>query len=424
MLIRKLALISFIFISAILVTNGWPWTPDGIARIRLTWEKDPSTTMKIIWDAKSRKGIDQKLYFDVVDHGRNYRDYSQSRSLTSLVKFKGMYNATVHLEDLNPETKYFFVIKSSRGEISKRYWFETISDSPNSRLSIISGGDSRNNRTPRLAGNRLVAKLRPHFVLFGGDMTSWDTSSQWETWFSDWQETISADGRITPIVPARGNHERSNDSISNLFGTNSGVYYGLSFGSNLLRTYTLNSESSISGDQYSWLKRDLEVNKNFTWKLAQYHRPMRPHVRKKKENDRIYQTWGQVFFNYGVDLVTESDSHIVKTTYPVRPTTAPGHDEGFVVDNERGTVYVGEGCWGAPLRSNDDNKSWTKASASFNQFKLIHLDSKGLIARTVRVDNSNEVGTLTDATRFDLPSNLKLWEQGLVELSPRTYGRE
>ena len=424
MLIRKLALISFLFISAILVTNGWPWTPDGVSRIRITWDKDPSTTMKIIWDAHSIKGTNQKLYFDVIDHGQNFRDYAQSRSLTSLSKFKGMYNATVYLENLNPDTKYFFVIKTSKGEVSKRFWFETISDSPSSRLSIIAGGDSRNNRAPRIAGNKLVAKIRPHFVLFGGDMTSRDNSSQWKNWFSDWQETISPDGRITPIVAARGNHEKSNESISKLFGTNAGVYYGLSFGTDLLRTYTLNSESSVSGDQYTWLKRDLAANKNFTWKIAQYHKPMRPHVRKKKENDRIYQTWGQVFFNYGVDLVSESDSHAVKTTYPVRPTTLPGHVEGFVIDNERGTVYVGEGCWGAPLRTNNDDKSWTKASGSFNQFKLIHLDSKGLIARTIRVDNHKEVEALTDANRFDLPKNIWLWDEGLVELSPRAYGRD
>ena len=46
-------------------------------------------------------------------------------------------------------------------------------------------------------------------------------------------------------------------------------------------------------------------------------------------------------------------------------------------------------------------KSWTKASGKFNQFKLIHLDPKGLTARTIRVDNSDEVEALTDETRFD-----------------------
>ncbi|WP_127717004.1 metallophosphoesterase family protein [Halobacteriovorax sp. HLS] len=421
MLIRKLAFISLITIVA---AFAWPWSKDGISRIRLTWEKDPSTTMKIIWDAQAQKGVSQKLYFDTVDHGRNYEEYSNKVSLTRFYKFKGMYNAVVHLENLSPETKYYFVIRSSQGVVSKRYWFETISDRSDTKLSIISGGDSRNNRTPRVKGNKLVAKLRPHFVLFGGDMTSIDISSQWEKWFNDWQHTISADGRITPIVAARGNHERSNESVSKLFGTSPGVFYALSFGGDLLRAYTLNSESSITGDQYEWLKTDLARNMNHTWKIAQYHRPMRPHVKKKSENDRIYHSWGKEFFKYGVDLVTESDSHTVKTTRPIAPSNSAGHDEGFVVDEERGTVYIGEGCWGAPLRSNDDDKSWTVASGSFNQFKLIHLDSHQLIARTIKVDNANQVAALTDENRFDLPANLSVWNEGEVELSPRVYGRQ
>jgi hypothetical protein len=424
MLIRKLALTSIVSLVTIFSVFGWPWTEDSVSRIRMTWSDDPSTTAQIIWDGGSRKAKSQKLYFDIIDHGRNYRDYAHSISLSSLDKFKGMYNATVKLKGLNPETKYYFVIRTSKGKVSKRYWFETISDSPNTRLSIISGGDSRNNRTPRVNANKLVSKLKPHFVFFGGDMTSIDSSSQWEKWFTDWQHTITSDGKITPIVAARGNHERDNESVSRLFKTNAGVYYALNFGGNLLRAYTLNSESSVSGNQYQWLKTDLKNNPNYTWKIAQYHKPMRPHVAKKKENYRIYQTWGQVFYNYGVDLVSESDSHTVKTTYPIRPTTAPGHDEGFVIDEDRGTVYIGEGCWGAPLRTNNDNKSWTQASGSFNQFKLIHLDSKKMIVRTVKVDNQIDVEDLSLENRFDLPRNLSVWEKGLVELSARDYGRK
>lgn len=420
MLIRKLALIS---IFTALSVFAWPWTEDSVSRLRITWSDDPSTTANIIWDAGSRKASSQKLYFGLIDHGTKYRKYSNSISLSKLDKFKGMYNATVRLKNLQPDTKYFFVIRTSKGKLSKRYWFETISNDSTTRLSIISGGDSRNNRTPRVNANKLVAKLKPHFVFFGGDMTSIDSSSQWEKWFNDWQHTISSDGRITPIVAARGNHERSNESISRLFSTNSGVYYALSFGGDLLRAYTLNSESSVSGNQYQWLKKDLKENMSYTWKMAQYHKPMRPHVAKKKENDTIYQTWGQVFFNYGVDLVTESDSHTVKTTFPIRPTTAPGHDEGFVIDEDRGTVYIGEGCWGAPLRGNNDDKSWTQASGSFNQFKLIHLDNKQMTIRTVKVDSQSSVSELKLENRFDIPKNLELWSEGLVKLVSRDYGR-
>ena len=81
-----------------------------------------------------------------------------------------MQNIFVQLKDLIPDTKYYFVIKYN-DFISKRYWFETLPDHPNKKLSFISGGDSRNNRTTRKNANKLVAKLKPHAVFFGGDLT-------------------------------------------------------------------------------------------------------------------------------------------------------------------------------------------------------------------------------------------------------------
>lgn len=426
MLIRKLAIFVLLVLtscSGIVAVKGWPWTKDTVSKIRLTWSEDPSTTMKIIWDTKSASGKAQKFYYGLVDHGTNYADYEFKRPLDAFYKYKGMNNAFVHLKNLIPDTKYYFVIKTSKGKLSKRYWFQTMSQSENSRISVIAGGDSRNNRTPRVAANKLVSKLRPHFVLFGGDMTSRDSSSQWEEWFIDWQHTISSDGRITPVVVARGNHERSNESISKLFGTSHGVYYGLTFGTNLLRTYTLNSESAVTGNQLTWLRNDLKKNSDVTWKIAQYHKPMRPHTKNKSENDRIYQAWAPLFYKYGVNIVAESDSHTVKSTYPVRPSSSAGHDEGFVRDDKNGTIYVGEGCWGAPLRRNNDNKSWTMASGSFNQFKWIFIDKGGIDLRTIKVDNANEVESLTDSNRFDIPRNLKIWNPtagSVISLSPRT----
>ncbi len=409
--------------SGIVAVNGWPWTRDTVSKIRITWSQDPATSMKIIWDTKSASGKKQTLHYGVVDHGRNYREYTNKRRLDSFINYKGMNNAFVHLTNLNPDTKYYFVIRTSKGDLSKRYWFQTMSQSENARLSVVAGGDSRNNRTPRIAANKLVSKLRPHFVLFGGDMTSRDSSGQWEEWFSDWQHTISKDGRITPIIPARGNHERSNESISRLFGTSHGVYYALTFGTNLLRTYTLNSESSVTGNQLTWLKEDLAKNFGVTWKIAQYHKPMRPHTKNKSENDRIYRAWAPLFYKYGVDLVAESDSHTVKSTYPVRPTVKNGNDEGFIRDDVNGTVYVGEGCWGAPLRRNNDDKVWTRASGSFNQFKWMFIDKSGIDLRTIMVDNANEVSALTDSTRFEKPDNLQVWNPksgNVISLSPRT----
>ena len=93
------------------------------------------------------------------------------------------------------------------------------------------------------------------------------------------------------------------------------VYYALTFGDDLVRIYTLNSEISVAGDQAKWLQNDLETNssKN-SWNFAQYHTPIRPHQSGKSENNDQYAAWAGLFYKHGVKLVFESDSHMVKTT--------------------------------------------------------------------------------------------------------------
>ncbi|MEL6534599.1 MAG: Ig-like domain-containing protein [Bacteroidota bacterium] len=146
-----------------------------------------------------------------------------------------------------------------------------------------------------------------------------------------------------------------------------------------------------------------------TWKIAQYHKPMRPHVSSKSEGNNQYNNWASLFYNYGVKLVVECDAHTVKSTWPVRPSTSGGSDEGFVRDDTYGTVYVGEGCWGAPLRSNNDNKNWTRNSGAFNQIKWIFVDQSKIETRTLRTDNAANVGSVSDSDIFRAPSNLDIW---------------
>ena len=375
-------------------------------KYRLSLRGNPATSIVIGWNQTS--GNSPTVYYGTTDYGTTYSNYPSSKSPDRTVSYKGMNNTFARLTDLQPNTAYYFVIKDSQGT-SERFWFKT-APADKSRLSFIAGGDSRNNRTPRQNANRLVAKLKPHAVLFGGDMTDSDSSSQWQTWFNDWQLTTASDGRMFPIVAARGNHEDSNNSIYNLFDVpSSSVYYAITFGDNLVRTYTLNTEISISGNQTSWLQNDLNANSGAIWKIAQYHKPMRPHVSYKSEGNSQYNNWAQLFYDKNVKLVIECDAHTVKTTWPVRPSTGSGSDEGFVRDDQNGTVYAGEGCWGAPLRSNDDNKNWTRNSARFNQFKWIFIDEEKIETRTIRVDNASQVGSVSNNNVFQIPSNLDIW---------------
>ncbi len=395
--------ILYLFLILFFQNQLWSMTD----RYRCMWREDPATTMTIGWEQVS--GVDPVIYYDEYDGGTEPLNYGFSKSPNRKVWSKGMHNHFARLTNLRPNTTYYFIIKDSEGT-SARMSFKTVPDNPYERLSIIAGGDSRNHRKARRNANLLVSKLRPHAVMFGGDMTGGDIERQWKAWLDDWQATMTTDGRLTPIIPARGNHENSNQSIIDIFDVkHEKIHYALNFGGSLLRVYTLNSMIAAGGNQRLWLEEDLSASAHMKWKMAQYHHAIRPHNSKKSERNTQLKNWANLFYQYGVNLVCESDSHVAKSTYPIRPSRERGSDEGYIRDDERGTVYVGEGCWGAPLRRNNDDKAWTRASGSFNQFKWIFIGLDGIEVRTVKVDNAESVGSVSEYDIFSAPAGLDVW---------------
>ncbi|MEM7146240.1 MAG: DNRLRE domain-containing protein [Verrucomicrobiota bacterium] len=388
--------------------NGNPPPPESdTGRYRLIWLDNPSTTVIVAWEQNS--GAAGTVHYGPTDQGRIAANYPNSISADREITYRGMDNCFARITGLTPDTPYYFTIQDANGP-SPRFWFRT-APATTKPFTFIAGGDSRNNRTPRQRANRLVAKLRPLFVPFTGDMIDSDTDSQWQEWLDDWQESITADGRIIPLLPHRGNHEDNNDTVYNLFDTTAVNYYALSFGGSLLRYYVLNSETTQGGTQGTWLTNDLTTNAaSHNHLVAGYHKPMRPHTSSKSEGSDEYDAWANLFFTHGMDLVCESDSHTMKRTHPVAPSTGTGSEEGFIQSNSfNATVYIGEGCWGAPLRAADDTKAWTLAGGQFNGFDLVHVYPDRMENYTVQVDTEAAVTALKETEHLALPPGITLW---------------
>lgn len=381
-------------------------------RYRCMIRNAPATTITIGWELVN--GNNSIVYYSTTDYGQDYKKYEYQVSPQRTVHAKGMHNHFVRLSKLKPNTVYYFVIKDSKS-VSRRLSFKTLPDDHQTRLSVLGGGDSRNHKIARQNANKMVAKVRPHFVLFAGDMTGGDSSREWQEWLDDWQLTIAADGRMTAVLAARGNHERSDEVIVNMFDVpHPTVFYGLTFARGLLRVFTLNSMQQSNAEQLNWMGSDFKKSQGVAWRLAQYHHPIRPHNKRKHEQEYMRKYWAPLFFKYNIQLALECDSHLSKITWPIRATNntgEAGYDEGFVRD-PNGTIFMGEGGWGAPLRDPDDSKAWTRAIGSFNQIKWLMVDLNKVEIRTIKTENVNQVGELTDDTRFYLPNNIDLWEVG------------
>ncbi len=404
-----------------------------IGKYRLSWRDDPSSTMIIGWTQEINT-TNYTLYYDKKDYGTNTGTLNKpTYTLTSkdiIQRFhKGMKHYFVRLTNLKSDTRYFFVIAHEHGN-SPRLWFQTAPSTPKP-FTFVGGGDSRNNRKYRQQANTMVGKLRPLFVAFNGDYTNHSTDEEWIEWLDDWQLTISKDYRMTPIIPAVGNHEMSDafygyggpGNVSKIFDTPKQEYYNLRIAGKLLSLYVLNSEISVVGDQKTWLKQTLSNHsRNHTnadlplWKMAYYHKPLVPHAIGKPRQNIIYEHWVDLFQYYGVRLVMECDAHVVKITYPMVKSHAVDSDSGFIRNDAKGIVYMGEGTWGAPLYSVIKAKKWTRALGAFNQIKWIYVTPKNMIIRTVKYSQAKSLEEVDDNWPFIPPTGIDLWDHGAEKL--------
>jgi hypothetical protein len=380
-------------------------------RYRLSLRDDPATSVVIGWEQDGGSGT--TVYYGTTDFGQNWASYPNTHGVDRMVNDMGMDNSFARLTGLTPDTKYYFVIKDSDG-VSLRFWFKTVPLGNSQPLSIIAGGDSRVdvNQGPREAANLMVSKLRPDLVMYGGDHSIFNTGGEWQGWLDDWQLTIAADGKMSPVFWERGNHELSAGTVINMFDIpeTEDEYYAISIGGTFIRLYTLNTEISVAGNQKIWLENDLITNhQTHDWNLAQYHSCMKPHTTDKTNRDDVYSAWAQLFHQYRVQLIIESDAHDIKTTWPIKPSTGANSDDGFELDTISGSVYIGEGCWGAPLRTADWNKTWTRDSDSFNGFNWLKIGKDTIEIRTVQTDNSSTVASVSDNDKFTLPAGINIW---------------
>ncbi len=384
-------------------------------RHRVVWIEDPATRAVIGWNQAS--GDDPVVYYGPRDHGMDLEKYPHSLKPRRREDYMDMDSRFVYLENLAPGSVCHFVIQDSKG-ISPRFWFRTAPATPEP-FTFIGGGDTKSESEARARGrlgNRLVAKLRPLFVLYCGDFTSGKglDAGNWRNWLADWAEdTVSGDGRIYPIVPVRGNHESDPEILYRLFGLERAEnYFAFTIGKDLLRVYVLNSlinpETPAFEAQREWLSGDLREHQDAKFKIAAYHKPLRPHTKGKRDNNHLYDAWAPAFFLYGVTLALEGDSHMHKITYPIRPDDGPDHFEDFIRDDDGGTVFIGEGSWGANVRSNDDDKPWTLQSASVTQIKWVHVYPDRIELRTVLTENAGEVDTILEEDLLGIPGNLLL----------------
>lgn len=312
--------------------------------LRLVWTEDPAHRATLSWSTNSA-GSTHEVYFDTQPRGGDLSAYAHKVSASSNGAYSGT-SANYHhaqLTGLAPSTTYHFVVVSDGRASPERHFISAPADDREFRL--LFGGDSRTGLSDRKKMNQLMARLAdedPGIIALahGGDYNDSSTSwSEWNGWLADHALTFTSSGRVLPIIPTRGNHEGDGVLFNQVFGKPGGSanYYVTQLGANTT-FITLDSNVSHGGTQREWLEARLKEAQSSRWIIPSYHKPAFPAV---KTPGSARQFWVPLFEQYNVDVVCESDGHVLKRTVPIRNEK----------QDPTGIVYVGEGGLGVPQRA-------------------------------------------------------------------------
>lgn len=329
---------------------------------RVVWLEDPARRATIVWHTRGAHTDGRDARHRVL-WGRTGGPESQLPLATKADRHieERLDHATFHhavLADLQPATQYRFRVVSGDHR-SRIYTFETAPDD-NRPVALLYGGDSRSDRKDRRRVNRQIRRMVQQddqivAMLHGGDYVEhamvWE---DWDGWLDDWDLTTGPDGELLPVIPARGNHEFSPhqadpqipDNYNAVWGQPAGHtrdYWTTTIGSHI-GIVTLDTNAPVAGDQRNWLAGQLErLVATRRWVIANYHRPAYPAV---KRPGAARKHWVPLFEEFKVDLVCESDGHVLKRTVPIKQEER----------DPDGVVYVGEGGLGVAQRTPDTDR--------------------------------------------------------------------
>lgn len=353
-----------------------------VMHTRVIWTNEPSNHAIISWTSSDQGGrhlvkyvqSDQKPSESALRESvQSMRDgkISIDESKNQLNSEQGYFHHA-EMVNLDPDSKYYFRVCSDDA-CSDIYWFRTAPLS-GTDFSLLFGGDSRiggneveyghkSRHTERQIMNKNIATLvekDPSILAFvhGADFCS---NAEWRYlywWFEDYEYTITSDNRILPLIISRGNHDMEIGFVENFwlgdisYKNSDGYYFNTEFGSDV-NLITLNTETSLTGDQRKWLENELKRSRpQYKWLFVQYHKPAWPATKPFEREDfaRIRKHWIPLLEEYDVDLVVESDGHTLKRTVPILNNKK----------DDKGIIYIGEGGLGVPQRKADPARWYFK----------------------------------------------------------------
>lgn len=388
---------------------------DPIA-VYLTWQRSPESTMTISWISTVERTEDLIEF-----HAEDETAWKSTMGAHVSMPLGAPYLIhKVELTNLQPAKNYYF----RTGSDATVYKFQTMPAVLTGSINFVVGGDMYHDGIEYLHETNLqAAKTGPLFALVGGDIAyaadqsfkflprwahGWidrmvgQKVDRWLEWLIAWKnDMVTPDGRLVPMLPVLGNHD-TNGGFSQtpkeapffyaLFAMPGPQGYNvLDFG-NYMSLVLLDSGHThpIRGEQAKWLDATLAERQNIAHKIALYHVPAFPSVRKLNDEHcaSVRNNWVPIFEKYHLAAAFEHHDHAYKRTYPIKDNHI----------DRQGVMYFGDGAWGVdkPRNARRVVEKWYLANfASARHF--IHVV---LYGDRMQVTAINSQGTVLDSIEW------------------------
>jgi hypothetical protein len=274
----------------------------------------------------------------------------------------GTFTYSVILNDLIPNSTYYYRIKSDSQNYGESRMFKSLPVVDSANFSFIVYGDSRTLRAPRseltnkISDFSLIRNL--DFSIHSGDIVEdGRIQSQWDNYFIDTEILYSK----IPGIFVEGNHEGGLNTLmyENFFpGVKySQRYYSFIFGN--CGFIILNSNGyydvSIEEEQKDWLNQTLyEYSQLNEYNFVFLHHPLL-HNRTKSY---LRDDWPPLFERYNVTCVFCGHNHNYERSYPIINQTVIDEHTSIIEYNATekynyrslsDPIYIVSGGAGAPL---------------------------------------------------------------------------
>jgi predicted phosphodiesterase len=303
------------------------------------------------------------LLWETHSDATSFVEFGEAVPLTRVSSLEGRRTLhEVQLEGLQPETNYFYRVRSEnkngRKSVSQIYSFQTVvNESTAYAFGVVS--DTQNN--PKVWGRiaELLFGERPNFVVHAGDIVG---NGQRKV---EWTDEFLAPAHVlmsrVPIYAILGNHDDDAKHYYNyLVAPEPEHYYTFTYGN--AQFFMIDSDRKVApgSELHTWLENALRSS-TAQWKFAVHHHP--PY--SSDEND-YGDTWKgpsergdlrlkplvALYEKYKLDICFFGHIHDYERTWPLRQEK---------VNRENGVIYLQTGGAGGNLENYAPTRSWFTA---------------------------------------------------------------